>query len=440
MRFIHACLLGLAAGSPLHHVSTHDSYSYFKPLFEGLEISSPAEALPILMSRTAEAIEKFTNSKYFVNTCLPEKPDPTPYGNVILGQKIAATGDSVVFEVTLDTEDKKFIAKYGMDCRDLIKTEMRDSNLLKFEFQILVALQQLNISPRVYFLSPASPISDLRSEKLKSNLFTKLGARCQNATVRMLLMDKAGPELKDYLMWFRKKTIEQPEQYPPKDYLLAVLTFASKWLVLLEKLHSVGLLHGDVHAKNVLLKEPMEMNSYDWRTAELVLIDFGFASTNKENNPSSSVVDLMSLNAMMLSPWQINGSPVGKRDDVYRLFESLAVLLADGRIDEGINMRLQRMYPEFVSKYGQTRDASKNAILAVCAEYKTSGNLFGRDRRLKSQCCLGMGLSHVQIQVVQGLLEGLMFEVKEPSSPGSEPRYEVIQTLLELTMQTVRAF
>lgn len=359
---------------------------------------------------------------------------------MIVDRKIAATGDSVVFEVTLDTEGKQFIAKYGVDCRDRINLQMHDSNLLKYEFQILVALQKLNISPHVYFLSPASPISDPRSEKLKSDVFTKLGARCQHATVRMLLMDKAGPELEDYLMWLRKQTIEHPAKYSPKEYLLAVLTFASKWLTLLKKLHSVGLIHGDVHAKNVLLKQPMEMDLYDWRTAELVLIDFGFASTNSEKNPSSSVADLMTLNAVMLSPWQIRGSPVGKRDDVYRIFESVAVLLADGRIDEGINRRFQQVHPEFISKYGDTPRASKKAELAVCAEYKTSGNLFGRDWRLNSQCCLGMGLSDVQRQVVQGLLEGLMFEVKEPSSLNSEPRYEAIQTLLDITIQTIRAF
>jgi hypothetical protein len=67
------------------------------------------------MRRTAEAVEKFTNPEYFVNTCVPEKHDPKPLGNVTVGRQIAATCDSVVLEVTLDTEDKQFIAKYGMD-------------------------------------------------------------------------------------------------------------------------------------------------------------------------------------------------------------------------------------------------------------------------------------------------------------------------------------
>ena len=81
MWFIPDWLLGFAAGSQLHHVTTHKSHPFFKPIFDGLDFSSPAEALPILISRTAEAVEKFTNPEYFVNTCVPQETRPNAFRN-----------------------------------------------------------------------------------------------------------------------------------------------------------------------------------------------------------------------------------------------------------------------------------------------------------------------------------------------------------------------
>ena len=107
-------------------------------------------------------------------------------------------------------------------------------------------------------------------------------------------------------------------------------------LRIIKQIHQTGLIHGDIHFRNWLvqdLKRPAET---------LRLIDFGrvelFMIPNKTNphrailipdvdNPQ--IPTRLSLNAYHLSPWEMQGHRLTRRDDVFRIAEMLVRLYGE---------------------------------------------------------------------------------------------------------------
>jgi hypothetical protein len=94
------------------------------------------------------------------------------------------------------------------------------------------------------------------------------------------------------------------------------------------------IVHGDIHWGNIGFKSDPDL-SFDpavLESFELSLIDFG---TSKFFPLEMGKADLVKrgifgdLAAPLLSPFQLQGYRIGRRDDVYRLFESFTNLLFD---------------------------------------------------------------------------------------------------------------
>jgi serine/threonine protein kinase len=86
---------------------------------------------------------------------------------------------------------------------------------------------------------------------------------------------------------------------------------------LLKQLYDAGFIHGDVHSGNVAM-----------RSGQLILMDFGFSHFFPEMNPYTRIdLSKTSLTRPLLSPWHLNGSQIGRRDDVFRAIETTADLL-----------------------------------------------------------------------------------------------------------------
>ncbi len=111
-----------------------------------------------------------------------------------------------------------------------------------------------------------------------------------------------------------------------------------KGVKLLESVHQLGIVHGDIHAGNIALRD-FELSTMvqleklisgrdipaDW----LVLIDFGKARFIPEIRKEGVSGD---LNLDMLSPRHLKGGPIGCRDDIFRLFELVLNSATDNKL------------------------------------------------------------------------------------------------------------
>ena len=100
-------------------------------------------------------------------------------------------------------------------------------------------------------------------------------------------------------------------------------------LRILRSVHAQGIVHGDVHVGNFVY------SSEDDPVATLRIIDFGRADTfydpalGTHVQPGPGPVGPVP-HPLLVSPWELRGSRLSRRDDVYRLGEVLLALANSG--------------------------------------------------------------------------------------------------------------
>jgi len=118
-------------------------------------------------------------------------------------------------------------------------------------------------------------------------------------------------------------------------------------LILLQKIHAIGIVHGDIHRGNIAFgkgySSDEKLNEELKRLAstpisivpELVLIDFGKAtfdslgiSVQTKSPPNFNNKKSLTF----LSPDQLSSEPPRPRDDVYRLFELFIDMITDDNV------------------------------------------------------------------------------------------------------------
>ena len=363
--------------------------------------------------------------------------DLTPMGKIVSVATLATTGDSVLREVVLESEpEKKLVAKYTNDCsQKLMEPWGGDLHPLVSEYAFLMVTNATGITPNVYYLSPETKLVSDLSSKSKSSVFSEHAAYCldKHASLRLMVLDKVGVSIEDYLGWLRAN---RPGD-SARDYLLAVLRFGKESIRLIWQLHEMGLLHGDIHGKNIMLKKPKgSMAEYDWKNDDLVLIDLGFARFFPDEIGTVELRGYIpGLNLFFLSPWHIRGNRIGRRDDLFRVLEMMASLLSDGKLDEGIIAIYKRAHRNVVEK-GNPFD--KHTLQAdVLYNYKTSCNLFLFDNDLRSSTCENMGLKLEEKTIVQTRLEKMKNDILAIDSVDSIPQYGYFISEIESIEQSI---
>jgi serine/threonine protein kinase len=102
-----------------------------------------------------------------------------------------------------------------------------------------------------------------------------------------------------------------------------------KSIELIRKLHGLGIVHGDIHIRNINLADPSItvdniLGTENLSQVNFKLIDFGYAKFFSTDIGESDFVsrELYSdANHLLASPFQLRGIRIGRRDDIYRLFE-----------------------------------------------------------------------------------------------------------------------
>jgi hypothetical protein len=209
-----------------------------------------------------------------------------------LGKRIGRTTWSTIFEIKSRPD---LAVKYALDSEpdEAIHPLVREYLIMRmFEHQSFV--------PRVRFLSPPTfmvwPLTEKTYFRLSQSDRTK--AVDQRRHLRFMVMDKVDEDLYKYVA--RKGGSLQ----------LSINTMI--WLIdALKIIHSRGIVHGDIHARNVAWRQGSD--------SELVLIDFGLSATSQElslNDPKPYEVEHLHC---LHSQWQLDGWRSSFRDDMYRV-------------------------------------------------------------------------------------------------------------------------
>lgn len=111
---------------------------------------------------------------------------------------------------------------------------------------------------------------------------------------------------------------------------------AAKCIRMLKNLHAFGIVHGDIHAWNIVTSSRADP------AGGVRLIDFGlaepFVDANGRHLPQRRVAQRGVKNPDWLSPLEIEGLSKSRRDDMYRLSEMLLQLRRREQIGRGLDL------------------------------------------------------------------------------------------------------
>ena len=120
-----------------------------------------------------------------------------------------------------------------------------------------------------------------------------------------------------------------------------VAAVAVRGIDILRSLHSLGMIHGDIHSSNFVVANPRNP------AVGMRLIDFGRAATfidldGRHIRDSEQLPDY-AKNQALLSPFELRGSKLSRRDDMYRFSEVLFELFGGARF-------LSQLDPAFLAR------------------------------------------------------------------------------------------
>jgi serine/threonine protein kinase len=136
----------------------------------------------------------------------------------------------------------------------------------------------------------------------------EVGEACK---VRMLVTDSVGArELKTLALYVKK----------PHERASKITRIGARAIGILERIHKKGIVHGDVHGGNFMLNDAFDPES-------LKISNFGFAESyvdgQGQHRPNVQQELREGITYSLLSPWELNRETKSRRDDMYRLAETL---------------------------------------------------------------------------------------------------------------------
>jgi len=167
----------------------------------------------------------------------------------------------------------------------------------------------------------------------------------------------------------------------------------------IRKLHEGGgVVHGDIHAGNICL--------HPTRQHEVVLIDFGKAFFVDEGIANDSIREPFSWVHALFSPWDILGKRPGKRDDVFKVLLTMALVLNG---------------PEFTE---YLISIESNSTLSY--EWKSQRNFF-----ISPEFDFRTEIPETQGVEIENVFDEILRNVRDIPTPSHRPAYEWIIQRLE---------
>jgi hypothetical protein len=239
-------------------------------------------------------------------------------GTIVLGDVIHSGYQSTVFLATpvgsLYSSTYPYIIKYEWNC-DSVGSLVHP---LISDFKYGLEASKFGISSRPIFLSPPAIYEGRWTRKTQFSMPEDDRTACikqGRANLRFLLVERL-----EYI------TLEEFRD-TFDDKVLDIYTAMSVGIGLiqtLERLHAQNIVHGDIHSGNVLGKMGNAR-----RVPDLKLIDFGRSFRSIENPDKCPIFPLFTHYSYWYTHWQMEGYCWGKRDDVYKAIQVIAMLMND---------------------------------------------------------------------------------------------------------------
>ena len=239
------------------------------------------------------------------------------FGLLELNQSVvSATDTAMIFRLHSPSVVREKLLKYQIDCPQ----DNEDIHPILLDYFFLKHLEPLNISPKAHYVSPPSSLANIeRRECLKLSLLRIddiTWRSCTRAhptsTVRFLILDYAGKSLHSYMMATRTHRVEFGD----------AMRIAISSIEAIRILHEEGgVVHGDIHAGNICIRPESQFDA--------AFIDFGkaFLVADMMTDPIEQLREPFSWVHALFSPWDILGRAPGKRDDVFKILLTVALVM-----------------------------------------------------------------------------------------------------------------
>ena len=302
--------------------------------------------------------------------------DECPLGGLWLRTHMGSTKSSNLFTAQLlDDKDRRgrhVVVKYSNDCWSLMNTNGGPAarHPLFKEALFLFTLYATGLVPNPIFLSDPTVLTfgaTLPTRVITPYLQEHMEACvCLGTKSHYLVMERAGMDLRTYF-----------ERLTPK---LSWLGLARRAVTLtiaivrrIRELHDNGVVHGAIRGSNILFKSRSDgQNSVEMHEfTELVFIDFDKAVffPDQLGSPDKAPRE-PSPAPTRLSPWQLAGYRLGRRDDLYGALEFMANVLSRGATRRIIQDRMAeqeaitgaKLSDEFIGSLKPVRKVFANAL------------------------------------------------------------------------------
>ncbi len=303
----------------------------------------------------------------------------------------------------------KWAVKYTMFCPvDGLDPVERESTFLK-----LVNRNAPSVALRHLYTSESIALPDQRGKI--SRLHIDCGGGTSLPRVRYIITEKVGLNLHQIGL----RNGNQPV------HIVAALGI--QMIRLVKQLHAMNIVHGDIHPGNVAvsLRKPRNLILIDFGSAMFPLASLREQDFMDDSNGEEMDPDWVSCHPF-LSVWESEGQPASFRDDVYRVVQSMAVLM------HGIG------YAENMAMFCHPHATVSDTMNYL--EVKRKHNLFDTTFRVSDHTGVenifsypiesAKGVNPINIRVIRNLFEALMAAVRHPESPFDKPDYELIEYLL----------
>lgn len=261
---------------------------------------------------------------------MPKRFDSCPLGTLRLTELIYEGAHGNLF-LANPYAAQTVVVKYLNDCYERLSGGKVEEDLLhplQNEYLIMSVLNETDISPKVFYLSPPSALPTIPG----SSRFVGLSGQSRysecvaaGSEVRFLVEETVGMSLIDYA---NQIAMESPEVFRSAAFSKQMIRIVRRIAQQLKTLHTLGFIHDDIHNGNIVFRVPFQQIPID--SDDVMLIDFGLSSFYpvRLGDPIQAADVVHSRRTKSMSLWQLKGERSGPRDDMYRLVLMLAELLS----------------------------------------------------------------------------------------------------------------
>lgn len=349
--------------------------------------------------------ESFPMGIFKINQHPKSLPLPHAVKVLKLGRVVGSSPTSEVYEIS--GFDNKWVVKYYSYCPDYSGSDERFKDDVEREEFFIKMINEKDRTLTYQHLFTSSPIVIPDGPGKLGDKPRKCSGR--PAQVRYIITERLDRSIYDIMKQVGKIPIE----------VAARMTL--QMVGLLERLHRLNIVHGDVQFGNFMIRNTQPRS--------MVLIDFGrskFGPTQAQSDAHESSFYTISGHPFN-SPWQIRLGLASFRDDIFRAIQTMAMMIHGKR------------YYQVMASIVIGRNPDSDQVFHY-SDIKWVNNLFdvvmrGHNGELQREEVSFKLLDSVGVTVgnylpIRAVLSELLAEVRSPETPMDKPNYDRVKKYL----------